>query len=158
KAGDGYSKWILQQAVFRDGAPHTNKEVSAAFAGALTAMVASPAGAIAPFVSVIFGVVVLFAVLIQALLMVFREGSIPILAGLLQLAATGKFTQTTSPWLPKVTGWLLSLATYKVIAATVYATAFTMMASPDKSGRNFLMGIAVLLLSIVALPVMMKFF
>jgi hypothetical protein len=158
KASDAYTTWILSQAMFSDSKSHTTQQVTDATSVWMTSLLVIPPGQVAAFVAVLFGVVVLFVVVIQAILMVFREGSIPILAGLLQLAAAGKFTQATSPWLSKVTGWILALATYKVMAATIYATAFAMIGSPDKSGRNWLMGLAILLLSVVAMPAMMKFF
>ncbi|PMR61342.1 hypothetical protein C1A38_09405 [Verrucosispora sp. ts21] len=150
KAGDSYAHWLLNEAVLKDSAQPPNEAMSAAMAAVLL-----PAAATAPFITLVVGMVVLLATLLQTVLMVFREGSVVVLAGLLQLAAAGKITQGTSSWLPKVLSWALTLATYKAAAATVYATSFTMMGG---NGRDFIMGLAMLLLSIIALPAMAKFF
>src|SRR5690606_5706288 len=107
-----------------------------------------------------------------------REASIVILAGLLQLSAAGTVTRGTSGWFQKVLSWMLTLVAYKPVAATVYATAFLMLGGSSDDGTLFrhageaaggdaegvtelrwiVMGLAVLLMSIIALPVMMKFF
>ncbi|MFI7026294.1 hypothetical protein ACIBMZ_26620 [Micromonospora sp. NPDC049900] len=150
KAGDSYAHWLLNEAVLKDSTQPPNEAMSAAMAAVLL-----PAVATAPFITLVVGMVVLLATLLQTILMVFREGSVVVLAGLLQLAAAGKVTQGTSSWLPKVLSWALTLATYKAAAATVYATSFTMMGG---NGRDFIMGLAMLLLSIIALPAMAKFF
>jgi hypothetical protein len=125
-----------------------------AFLGALLL----PGAGVAPFVIILMGVVVILVGLLQTILMVFREGSVVILAGLLQLAAAGTITRATSGWLPRVLGWTLAMVAYKPAAASIYATAFLLMRSPEKSGRNFVMGLAVLALSIIAMPALMKFF
>ena len=105
---------------------------------------------------ILFNLPILFITVIQIILMIFREGSVVILAGLLQLAAAGSVTRLSSAWLPKVTGWMLALICYKPIAASVYATAFALMGADGI--RNSIMGLAVLLLAIVAMPATMKFF
>jgi hypothetical protein len=82
-----------------------------------------------------------------------------ILAGVMQLAAAGGFSDATNGWKQKVLSWALALATYKPIAATVYATAFLMMGSPSsKDPRTFFMGVAMLGVCLVAMPVLMRFF
>src|SRR6476620_7472251 len=98
----------------------------------------------------------LFMTRAQIILMIFQEGSVVILAGLLQLAAAGTFTRLTSGWLPRITGWMLALVCYKPIAASVYATAFALMGADGM--RNSLMGLAVMILALFAMPALMKFF
>jgi hypothetical protein len=87
--------------------------------------------------------------------MIFREGAVVILAGQIQLAAAGGFTRLTSGWLPKLTGWMLALIAYKPIAASVYAVAFTLMGD---NFRNVIMGLAVMVMALIAMPTLMKFF
>ena len=153
KAGDAYSWWILKNAVFSNSNAPPNEAFSVALGGIL---VAGPG--LAPFMVIIFGLISIIAVIVQAVLMVFREGAVVILAGLLQLAAAGSFTRSTSPWLQRVTGWMLALVCYKPMAATIYAVGFMLLRSTETSGRNFVMGLAVLALSVVAMPALMKFF
>jgi hypothetical protein len=150
KAGDSYSLWILQQGIIGNSADPTS-----ALGSKIGDMGGAQAG-IAIIVQVLLLIPMLFVTLIQILLMIFREGSVVILAGLLQLAAAGSFTRATSGWMPKVLSWMLALISYKAVAATVYSTGFLLMAA--SGGRNFIMGLAVMVLSVVALPALMKFF
>ena len=151
RASDGYSTWILGQAV---------GNVSAESLGARMQVLLVPAAVGMPKgIVLIIGILVLVATFIQALLMLFRDGSVIILAGLLQLAAAGSFTNATSGWSRKVLAWLLTLVTYKPIAATVYAVAILLLGDPkSQDPRTFFMGVAMLVVSLVALPVLTKFF
>ena len=105
----------------------------------------------------IFGVVAIVLSLVQAVLMLFRQAALVILAGVLPLAAAGSIAPMTRPWIRKVTSWMLALICYKPAAAAVYATAFTMIGS-GRSPRTVLMGFVMLLLSVLTLPALMKFF
>ena len=147
--GDSYSTWVLRNAL-------STVNPNATFAAELGSIMLIPGAA--PLVTVLIGIIAFLTALIQTVLMVFREASIAILAGMLQLAAAGGFTKRTSGWSTKVTGWMLALLMYKPAAATVYAVAFLLMGSPDKSGRDFVVGIATLALSIIAMPALMRFF
>ena len=105
----------------------------------------------------IFGMVAIVLSLVQAVLMLFRQAALVILAGVLPLAAAGSLAPLTRPWIRKITSWMLALICYKPAAAAVYATAFTMIGS-GKSPRTVLMGFVMLLLSVLTLPALMKFF
>lgn len=150
KASDSYSLWILNKAIVNG----SDKPPLDALSGAFQSMLI-PAAGIAPLVTILIGALVFFVSIIQAILMIFREGSVVILAGTLQLAATGSVTHATSQWLPKVTAWGIALIAFKPAAMTVYATGYILTGG---NGRNVLMGLAVLVLSVVALPAMLKFF
>ncbi|MBP1782721.1 hypothetical protein J3R08_002571 [Micromonospora sp. HB375] len=150
KAGDSYSMWLLNEALFKESNKPPNEAMTTALGGVLL-----PGAAVAPFVMILVGVVVILAAVVQTILMVFREGSVVILAGLLQLAAAGSVTRGTSQWLHKTLGWSLALALYKPAAVSVYATSFVMMRG---NGRDWLMGLGMLALSVIALPALMKFF
>ena len=153
-AGDSWSTWIISQAVGGRGDP------SAGFTKAVTAMLASPLAGEPVIIVIIIGIVVMIVAIIQSVLMVFRQAAIVILAGQLQLAAAGSFTRATATWLPKVTVWTLSLVFYKPITATVYAIGFMIMNDQNLNGStyNFIMGIAVLALAVIALPVTLRLF
>ena len=103
------------------------------------------------------GIVAIIISAIQAVLMLFRQGALVVLAGVLPLAAAGMLTPATRRWFPRVTGWMLALIFYKPAAAAVYATAFTMIGT-GKDPRTVLMGFTMVFLSLLALPVLMRFF
>jgi hypothetical protein len=89
--------------------------------------------------------------------MLFRQGALVVLAGALPLAAAGMMTPATRSWFRRVTGWMLALIFYKPVAAAVYATAFTIIGA-GKDTRTVLMGFAMVFLSLLALPVLMRLF
>jgi hypothetical protein len=150
RASDDYTFWILKQAIFGNSTNPTDT------LGTALANLAPVESFNVLILLIVFYIPILLMTVIQIILMIFREGSVVILAGLLQLGAAGSFTRLTSGWLPKLTGWMLALIAYKPIAASVYATAFALMGADGL--RNSIMGLAVLLLAIVALPATMRFF
>ncbi|TDD84308.1 proline-rich domain-containing protein [Actinomadura rubrisoli] len=142
--GDQWCGWVLNASSQGD------------FAKRMTEMVAVPSGTPAALVLVLC-LIALFIGLIQALLLLFRGAALVILAGLLPLAAAGVITSSTKSWFPRVGGWMLALTFYKLAAAAVYATAFT-LAGKGKDLHAVLMGFAMMLISLVAFPVLLKFF
>ncbi|MEV5831937.1 hypothetical protein AB0L25_40935, partial [Spirillospora sp. NPDC052242] len=75
----------------------------------------------------------------------------------LPLAAAGMITTATRPWFGKVAGWMLALIFYKPAAAAVYATAFTFIGEGEEL-HTLLMGFTMMLISLIAFPVLLKFF
>jgi len=144
KTGDAWSSWILQAST------------GGQFSQRLTSVLVLGGGA-APAVVLIFGILAIILSLVQAVLMLFRQAALVILAGVLPLAAAGSMAPLTRPWIRKITSWMLALICYKPAATAVYATAFTMIGT-GKNPRTVLMGFVMLLLSVVALPVLMRFF
>ena len=144
KAGDAWSAWILQVST---GGHFTQRLASLLVLG----------GTAAPAVVLIFGMAAIVLSLAQAVLMLFRQAALVILAGALPLAAAGSLAPLTRPWIRKITSWMLALIWYKPAAAAVYAAAFTMIGS-GKSPRTVLMGFVMLVLSVLTLPALMKFF
>jgi hypothetical protein len=143
RAGDSWSSWVLDSAAQGD------------FGKRLTAVLGLSAAA--PGVVIVLGIVAILVAALQAVLMLFREAALVILAGLLPLAASGSMTTLTRPWFRKLTGWMLALIFYKPAAAAVYATTFAMIGE-GKDPRTVLMGFAMVIMSLIALPVLMKFF
>ncbi len=88
-------------------------------------------------------------------LMLVRVGVITIFAGLLPLAAAGTSTQTGMDYFKRMTSWLLAFVLYKPATATVYASAFLMIGD-GKDATSVLAGLFMLVLSIVALPAMLR--
>src|SRR6266702_38994 len=144
KAGDAWSSWVLQAST---GGHFTQR---------LTGML-QLGGNAAPAVVMILGLVAIVLALAQAVLMLFRQVALVILAGVLPLAAAGTVAPLTRPWIRKISSWTLALICYKPAAAAVYAAAFTMFGS-GRGTRTVLMGFVTMLLSLVALPALMKFF
>jgi len=144
KAGDAWSAWVLQAS---SGGQFAQRLASLLVLGNTTA----------PAVVLIFGVIAITLSLVQAVLMLFRQAALVILAGVLPLAAAGSVAPLTRPWIRKITSWMLALICYKPAAAAVYAAAFT-MAGSGRSPRTVLMGFVMLLLSVITLPALMKFF
>ena len=144
KAGDAWSAWVLQVST---GGHFTQRLILALNLG----------GAAAPAVVLVCGTIAIFLSLVQAVLMLFRQAALIILAGVLPLAAAGSVAPMTRSWIRKVTAWSLALICYKPAAAAVYAVAFTMIGSGG-SPRTALMGFVMLAMSVVMLPALMKFF
>src|SRR6266702_4294198 len=132
-----------------------NASAGGQFASRLTALL-SLTGA-APAVVVVLGVIAILISAAQAILMLFRQASLVILAGVLPLAAAGTLTPATRTWFKKVTGWMLAIIFYKPAAAAVYAAAFT-VAGTGTGVRAIFMGFAMVALSLLALPVLMRLF
>jgi len=143
KAGDAWSAWILQQST---GGQFTERLTMALNLG----------GGAAPVVVIVFGVAAIILSVVQAALMLFRQAALVILAGVLPLAAAGSIAPMTRGWIRKVAAWMLALIFYKPAAAAVYAAAFTMIGTGGT--QTALMGFVMLVLSVVALPALLRFF
>jgi hypothetical protein len=143
QAGDAWSDWVL------------NAAAGGQFASRLNTLL-SLTGA-APAVVIVLGLIAILISAAQAILMLFRQASLVILAGVLPLAAAGTLTPATRTWFKKITGWELALIFYKPAAAAVYAAAFN-MAGTGTGARSTLMGFAMIALSLLALPVLMRLF
>ncbi|MBG6140504.1 hypothetical protein [Longispora fulva] len=144
KAGDAFSTWVLSSP---DGDMFGKR-----LTNALTMAYVSNPG-----LTIILGIIVILAAIVQTFLLMFREGSVIILSGVIVLAASGQFTTATRPWLRKIIGWGVALICWKPAAALVYKVGFVMIGS-GKDTRVQFMGLAVLLLAIIAMPALMKFF
>jgi hypothetical protein len=144
RAGDAFSSWVLNEA--------SNGEAMERLAG-----LAGMAGVTSPGAIILLGLLLMITGLAQAVIMIFREGAVVVLAGVVVLAAAGSFTNATRPWLHKVLGWMIALIAYKPIAALVYATAIAMVGT-GHDPRTFLVGLTMIILAIFTLPALMKFF
>ncbi len=144
RAGDAFSSWVLN---------------AAAHGGAADRLVhlASLDGIDSAGAVIVLGLVMMIGGVVQAILMLFREAALVILAGVVVLAAAGQFTGATRPWLGRVIGWMLALICYKPAAALVYASALTLVGD-GTDARTIFVGITMILLAIIALPALMKFF
>lgn len=144
EAGDSFSSWVLGEAA--------GGEVSDRLVALYNLESIQSTGAV-----IILGLLLMLAGLVQAFFMMFREGTIVILAGLTVLAAAGHFTGATRRWLAKVLGWMIALICYKPAAALVYASALALVGEGDDA-RTVFVGMSMMLIAIVALPALMKLF
>jgi hypothetical protein len=97
----------------------------------------------------------MLASLAQIGLMLVRVGVVTIFAGLLPLAAAGTGTRTGMDYFRRVLSWLLAFVLYKPAAATVYASGFLLIGD-GQDATSVLSGLTLLVLSIVALPAMLR--
>ncbi|MCI2238110.1 hypothetical protein MN205_06345 [Kineococcus sp. TRM81007] len=144
QAGDAFSVYVLDKAASGRIADRLVQLAS------LTGV--NSAGAV-----ILLGLIAMLAGLVQAVLMIFREGAVVVLAGTLVLAAAGNATQFGRPWLMKLLGWMLALVCFKPVAALVYATALV-MTGEGTDPRTVIVGLTMMVLAVAALPVLMKLF
>jgi hypothetical protein len=145
KAGDSYSKWILDAA--------TNGDVK----GNLGKIGALYSAGLLPTMSGVILIVSLLAILsavVQLAMMVVRSAMLVLLAGALPLAAGAAITPEGRQWFKKMVGWLIAFVLYKPVAATIYAVAFRAMMGDSMSQ---LQGIILIIFAVVALPALMRF-
>lgn len=114
------------------------------------------------FVLLLVGLVAAVLSLLQFVLMLVRQAGLLVLAAMLPLAASGSLTRTTRGWLTRLLPWLIAIAVYKPAAAFVYFIGFTYLStrSSNQPGEvsTLLAGLVVLLLALVAMPALIKFF
>jgi hypothetical protein len=144
QAGDAWSAWVLRIST---GGHFTQRITTLLDFTHQTASV----------VIILFGILAVIVALIQAVLILFRQLALVVLAGVLPLAAAGSMAPLTRPWIRKISSWMLALIFYKPAAAAVYATAFTLIGS-GKTSTSVLLGFVALLLSVLALPALMRLF
>lgn len=160
KACESYTEWVLTSGLHcKPGIGQDTACKTDALAERMQFMLAPLPSGLSSVLVIVVGFFVLIASITQALLLLFRNGAIIILAGMLQLAASGTFTAATSNWLRRVLGWLLALVFYEPFAATSYAVAF--MLTGDRANKDiatWFTGVGMLGLSLISLPALMRFF
>ena len=142
--GDEYSRWVLDRS--------TGGQLGHRLAVLATVGAASGLGAGLILIVALLG---MLASVAQIGLMLVRVGIVTIFAGLLPLTAAGTGTQTGMAYFKRVLSWLLAFVLYKPAAATVYASAFLLIGD-GKDATSVLSGLFMLILSIVALPAMLR--
>jgi type IV secretion system protein TrbL len=142
--GDSYSRWVLDRS--------TNGQLGQRLGTLATVGAVSGLGTGLILIVALLGMI---ASLAQMGLMLVRVGVVTIFAGLLPLAAAGTGTQTGMEYFKRISSWLLAFVLYKPAAATVYASAFLLIGD-GKDATSVLSGLFMLVLSIVALPAMLR--
>lgn len=116
----------------------------------------------AGFAMLLIAVVAAVLAIVQWAMMAMRQAGLLVLAAMLPMAAAGSLTKSTRGWLDRVIVWMITIVAYKPAAAFIYSIGFTYMSSPaandDGTYAAMLTGIVVMLLAVLAMPVMLKFF
>ena len=141
QAGDALSRQLLGDA-------------AGEFASFMRAELTAPGESL--FVTLLVAIVGAVLSLVQWLLMALRQAGLLVLAAMLPLAASGP-----RAWLYRLAGWLAAMVAYKPAAAFIYYLGFTYLSAPAQ-GRGTVgvkvTGLMVLLLAVVAMPVLLRFF
>lgn len=143
KAGDDFSKWLVDQSM-------------GGFAQRVGAAL-NPTNIDNAFLLLLIAAVLCVLAVIQWVLGFVRQAGVLVLAVLLPLAASGSINESTKGWLNRILPWVISLVLYKPMAAMIYAIGFTMIGD----GQDFatvMTGVMVMFLAIIAMPAMMRFF
>ena len=115
----------------------------------------------ASLMTMLIGVFVVIAGLIQVVLMVIRSAMLILLAGTFPLAAAATNTEIGRSWFKKYCGWALAFLAYKPAAALIYAAAMRMNElDVGQSSNTFVQtatGLMMLFLAIFALPALLRF-
>ena len=111
------------------------------------------------FVTLLVSCVAAVLSLVQWMLMALRQAGLLVLAAMLPLAAAGR---ADGRWLHRLLSWLVAMVAYKPAAAFIYYLGFTYLSStsgtpPGRVGDQ-VTGMMVLLLAVLAMPVLLRFF
>jgi type IV secretion system protein TrbL len=106
----------------------------------------------------VFALVVVFVGLVQAVLLFLRQAAIPLLALMFPLVAMGQLGPTsTRKWLPTVGATVIAIVLYKPLVALILTAGFSQISQGD-SLLDVVRGFVTLILSVVALPAMLRIF
>jgi hypothetical protein len=161
QAADEFSWWIITEAIGADDHAFSNK---------LAEKMISPLrdNGVGLALTVIVGIMMVITGIIQLALMIVRYGMLVLLCGVLPLTAAATNTEKGQMWFKQAVGWLAGFILYKPVAALIYATAIKLIATPAapenasivegaEQTLKVLMGIAMMLLAVVALPAILRF-
>jgi type IV secretion system protein TrbL len=145
-AGDEFAAWLIGGS----GGQEFNTKMTA-----MLAVIITTGGPMGPILVIVLGLILVFASLVQIVLMIARSGMLVLLAGVWPLSASATNTQWGGQWFNKITGWIIAFVLYKPVAALVYATAFELFGD-SKDLMGALTGATMMVLAIAALPALMK--
>ncbi|MCW8103314.1 hypothetical protein [Streptomyces tauricus] len=115
-------------------------------------------GDIPSFAMLILAFLLLIGAVVQMILLYVRLGVMIILLGTLPLAAAASMTDWGGGWWRKHVGWMVAWLLYKPAAGLIIYSGTAMVSSRDGDNNTAqrIAGIAVLLLSALALPALLK--
>lgn len=104
------------------------------------------------FLLAFFGMI---ASLVQVGIMLVRGAILAVLVGILPVAAGASITEAGYSWFKRLCGWIFSFVLYKLVAAIIYAAAFTMIGDA-KDLAGIVSGFSLLVVAILALPALLR--
>lgn len=139
-ASDAFSKWVIETAIGAADGKFVTKLLNVASI--------QPNGI--GWALIALGCLVgIAANLIQFAMMECREAILPLVAGIIPLAASAALTDWGQQWLRKTTSWVISFIMMKPAAAIIYAVAIKMVSGANldpaqryKQQANQLIGVA----------------
>lgn len=154
---DSLCDWIIRTGFTCPPLPQScdNNTLAKGLAGAF-----APGDGIATILLLIFGILAALMGIIQLILLVIRQSAIPIEACLLLIAASGQVGEAngrTRSWSPKLWASITGVVLYKPMAALVIVVGYKEIVTA-KGLAAVITGFVTLLLSVFALPSMIKIF
>lgn len=149
---DSFSEWIVDQAL--EGSTFSEK------IGEILVNPLKTEG-VGLMLVIVIGILMVITSLVQLALMVVRYGMLILLVGVLPLTASATNTEAGMAWFKRAVAWLAGFILYKPIAAIIYSAAIMSIGSPsaepDDVTLPVITGLAMMVLSVVALPAILRF-
>ncbi|UZF59381.1 hypothetical protein LH935_28190 (plasmid) [Gordonia polyisoprenivorans] len=105
----------------------------------------------------ILGLLAALLAFVQWLIGFARQAGLVVLFALLIFAAAGQVSSWGRQWFPRIVSMMIALILYKPFAACLYSIGFKLMGD-EQSLSSLMVGIMTIGLTLLALPVMLKFF
>ncbi len=149
---DGYSKWIVSEAV-------GSEADAATFASKILDASTVTAGGTGIMVILVAGLLGLLANLVQTMMIYGRSAMLVLLVAFLPVVASAAMTNWGRQWLNKFVSWLIAFLAFKPVAATIYAIAIRLVAGTgsDDEFTQFILGVIMMILAALALPSLVGF-
>lgn len=144
---DSLATWFLDRA---------DDSMDGSFATRLLDIGALSPGAIGWLTIILGGLVGILANLVQIGVMEVRGAILPLVVGLIPLAASAAVLDWGRQWLSRLTAWVVSFVMMKPAAAIVYGVAIKTASGEGDALGGFIRGIILMLLAAVALPALIR--
>ncbi|MEV1179402.1 hypothetical protein, partial [Nonomuraea sp. NPDC049784] len=157
EAADTIAAVILEQ-MFTSGLPKGQQSLHEQILNVM-GLTNNVAGA-APlaFITWQLGILVILVLIIQMIVLLLRNATLPLLALLLPIAAAGMIGGGASrQWLPKMITAVLAVVCYKPMVALIIAASVRQFADA-RDAHGLLYGLVMLVLCVVAMPALMRVF
>lgn len=149
---DVFSEWIIDQAL-------EGSEFSAKVGDILVDPLKTEG--VGLMLVIVIGILMVITSLVQLALMVIRYGMLILLVGVLPLTAAATNTEAGMAWFKRAVAWLAGFILYKPVAAIIYAAAIKSIGSSegelDDPTLAVITGVTMMVLSVVALPAILRF-
>jgi hypothetical protein len=148
---DWFSEWIVNQSLEGKG-----------FSTRIGEILVNPlkTEGVGLMLVIVIGILMVITSLVQLALMVIRYGMLILLVGILPLTAAATNTEVGMAWFKRSVAWLAGFILYKPVAAIIYASAIKLIGTPygaPNETLSVITGVTMMLLSVVALPAIMRF-